>query len=155
VTNLTPGSDNQSTVQLMTASMVFYVTNLPPRSGVTTLLVGKVTSSLPVGRALGGAMVGAVGAAGNAVGSAAVRVSGVGGGAAAGAHGGAGLDADDAGGRSLTWSSALVDPPRRVRRLIPVGLHSLPGVTRLVAWTMPAVINCTVFWLSLPGVRLQ
>jgi len=28
-------------------------------------------------------------------------------------------DGADAAGRSVTWRSALVDPPRRVRRLIP------------------------------------
>ena len=81
-------------------------------SAVSTLfggavgLAGKVTASLPVGRALGGAVVGAVGAAGNAVGSAAARA----------------VDADASlgdWGKTPTWRSAMVDPPRRVRRLVP------------------------------------
>ena len=86
-------------------------------------LAGAVTKNLPVGRALGGAVVGAVSTAGNAVGNAAAGALGVGG---AGAGGGGGLaraardsSAHDAPGRTLTWRSALVDPPRRVRRIIP------------------------------------
>ena len=86
-------------------------------------LAGAVTKNLPVGRALGGAVVGAVSTAGNAVGNAAAGALGVGGAGAGGGGGGgasgAGLDAHDAPGRTLTWRSALVDPPRRVRRIIP------------------------------------
>ena len=86
-------------------------------------LAGAVTKNLPVGRALGGAVVGAVSTAGNAVGSAAAGALGVGGsgggGGAGGGASGGGLDAHDAPGRTLTWRSALVDPPRRVRRFIP------------------------------------
>ena len=42
----------------------------------------------------------------------------VGGGGGGGGASGAGLNAHDAPGRTLTWRSALVDPPRRVRRII-------------------------------------
>ncbi len=120
-------------------------------------LAGAVTKSLPVGRALGDSFVGAVSDAGNkALEGAGARARG------AAAHGEAPL-------RSLTWRSALVDPPRRVRRLVPAprgplcaAADSLGRVTVLSA-AAPASLTATrhikgcrdaeVAWVEAPPPR--
>jgi len=100
--------------------------------GGAVSLAGAVTKNLPVGRALGGAVVNVVEKAGNAAGSNLAEAlslpptgrRGGGDGKLAGDAGDAGFRRDDDGiasgfAKPLTWRSAWIDPPRRTRRFAP------------------------------------
>ena len=89
-------------------------------------LAGAVTKNLPVGRALGGAVVGAVSTAGNAVGNAAAGALGVGG---AGGGGGGGRR-ERRGTRRARRARSNADVAIRARRSAKTRATNHPGAAR-------------------------